>query len=73
MSPADKAAAEFFHNAQVHLRSAKKSLSLARERLPLCPRDTACLQLVAELLRIERRIEALATPEPVQRVMREVA
>ena len=66
MSPADQQAAEHHHNAQVHLRATKKSISLARERLPLCPRDTEARGILAELLRIERRLEALAVPEPVQ-------
>lgn len=73
MSPADQQAASCFAEAVRQIRGAKHSLSQGRQRLPLCPRDTECLQLAAELLRIERRIAALAVPVPTQQVMREVA
>lgn len=66
MSPADARAAEFFRNAQVHLRAAKKSLSVGRGFLPACPRDVKALKLAAVLLGVERELEALSQPTPVQ-------
>ena len=66
MNPADAKAAEFFRNAQVHIRAAKKSLSVGRGFLPACPRDAKALKLAAVLLGVERELEALSQPAPVQ-------